>query len=32
LSEGNVVDGISVVGYGDFVDLTAEHAAVQSWL
>ena len=32
LSEKKVIDGIKVVDYNDFVDLTAEHNAVQSWL
>ena len=32
LSESNVVDGVKVVDYGGFVDLAADHEAVQSWL
>jgi tRNA 2-thiouridine synthesizing protein B len=28
----NVIDGIQVVDYGGFVDLTVEHQAVQAWL
>ena len=32
LSEGNLIDGVSVVDYGGFVDLAAEHDSVQSWL
>lgn len=32
MSEENVIDGVSVVDYGGFVDLTVEHSAVQSWL
>ena len=32
LSEKKVIDGIKVVDYNDFVDLTAEHNAVKSWL
>jgi tRNA 2-thiouridine synthesizing protein B len=32
LSEKKVIDGIKIVDYNDFVDLTAEHNAVQSWL
>ena len=32
LSEENIVDGITVVDYGGFVDLAAEHSTVQSWL
>jgi tRNA 2-thiouridine synthesizing protein B len=28
----NVIDGIEVVDYGGFVDLTVEHQAVQAWL
>jgi tRNA 2-thiouridine synthesizing protein B len=27
-----VIDGIELVDYGGFVDLVAEHKAVQSWL
>lgn len=27
-----VIDGIKLVGYGEFVDLVAESNAVQSWL
>lgn len=32
LEEANVIDGISVVDYGGFVDLAAEHDKVQAWL
>ncbi|MEM8845115.1 MAG: sulfurtransferase complex subunit TusB [Pseudomonadota bacterium] len=32
LSESNVVDGIKVVDYNGFVDLTVDHESVQSWL
>ncbi len=32
MSEEKLIDGISVVDYGGFVDLTAEHDVVQSWL
>jgi tRNA 2-thiouridine synthesizing protein B len=32
LSEGNVVEGVKVVDYNGFVDLTVEHDSVQSWL
>jgi len=32
IAEGKIADGISVVGYDDFVDLAAEHHAVNSWL
>jgi len=29
---GKVIDGIKVVGYGDFVDLTVAHDSVHSWV
>ncbi len=32
LSDNNVVDGIEVIDYDGFVDLTTEHDTVQSWL
>jgi len=32
LNDGNVIDGISVIDYDGFVDLTTEHETVQSWL
>lgn len=32
LSESNVVDGIKVVDYSGFVDLTVDHDTIQSWL
>lgn len=32
LSESNIVDGIKVVDYSGFVDLTTEHESVQAWL
>ena len=32
LDNGKVIDGIQVVDYNGFVDLTAEHDTVQSWL
>lgn len=32
IDEGSVVDGITVVDYGGFVDLAAERGTVQSWL
>ncbi|HGG58648.1 MAG TPA: sulfurtransferase complex subunit TusB [Gammaproteobacteria bacterium] len=32
MSEDRLIDGIDVVDYGGFVDLTAEHDVVQSWL
>ena len=32
LSLDNVIDGIKLVGYEEFVDLTTEHDSVQSWL
>ena len=32
LSDSNVVDGIKIIDYDGFVDLTTEHDTVQSWL
>lgn len=32
LSDCKVVDGIKVIDYDGFVDLTTEHKTVQSWL
>lgn len=32
LSDMPLIDGVTVVDYGDFVDLVAEHDATQSWL
>lgn len=32
VKEDRLIDGISVVDYGGFVDLTVEHGTVQSWL
>lgn len=32
LSNSKVVDGIKVIDYDGFVDLTTEHTTVQSWL
>ena len=32
LDDGKIIDGIEVVDYGGFVDLTADHDTVQSWL
>jgi len=32
LGEAPLVDGITVVDYGGFVDLVAEHEAQQAWL
>ena len=32
LSEDNILDGITVVDYAGFVDLTTEHDTVHSWL
>lgn len=32
LKDGNVIDGIKVIDYDGFVDLTTEHKTVQSWL
>jgi len=29
---GNAIDGIELIDYSGFVDLVAEHKAVQSWL
>jgi len=32
ISEDQVMDGITVVDYGGFVDLVVEHGAANSWL
>ncbi len=32
MADKPLVDGVTVVDYGGFVDLAAEHDAVQSWL
>lgn len=32
MSEDQILDGISVVDYGGFVDLVTEHDNVQAWL
>jgi tRNA 2-thiouridine synthesizing protein B len=32
MSEDRMIDGIKVVDYAGFVDLTAEHEKTQSWL
>ncbi|MGC2856591.1 sulfurtransferase complex subunit TusB [Novispirillum sp. DQ9] len=32
MGEDRVLDGVTVVDYGGFVDLTVEHGAVQAWL
>jgi tRNA 2-thiouridine synthesizing protein B len=32
LAAERIIDGIQVVDYGGFVDLTTEHDTVQSWL
>ena len=32
LSDTPLIDGVTVVDYGGFVDLVAEHDAAQSWL
>ena len=32
LSDNKVIDGINVIDYDGFVDLTTEHKTVQSWL
>jgi tRNA 2-thiouridine synthesizing protein B len=32
MSEDRMIDGIKVVDYSGFVDLTAEHEKTQSWL
>ena len=32
IDNGKVIDGITLIDYSGFVDLTVEHNAVQSWL
>jgi len=32
LDASKIIEGINVVDYGGFVDLTVEHGTVQSWL
>jgi len=32
IAEGSVVEGVSVVDYGGFVDLVTEHDVSQAWL
>ena len=32
LKENNVMDGVKIVGYKDFVDLVTKHESVQAWL
>ena len=32
MSDDNIIDGISVVDYGGFVDLVTEHDKVNAWL
>lgn len=32
ISDDKIMDGITVVDYGGFVDLVVEHGTVQSWL
>ena len=32
LNEDRLIDGVKIVDYGGFVDLTAEHDNVQAWL
>jgi tRNA 2-thiouridine synthesizing protein B len=32
MKESNLLEGMSVVDYGGFVDLVAEHDNLQSWL
>ncbi len=32
IADGKIAEGVKVVGYDDFVDLAAEHQAVNSWL
>ena len=32
LNDTNLIDGINVIDYDGFVDLTTEHETVQSWL
>lgn len=29
---GRLIDGVTLVDYGGFVDLVTEHSAVQAWL
>lgn len=30
--QGRLIDGITLIDYGGFVDLVTQHSAVQSWL
>lgn len=32
LGDDRVINGINIIGYDGFVDLTTEHDTVQSWL
>ncbi|NOZ53220.1 MAG: sulfurtransferase complex subunit TusB [Gammaproteobacteria bacterium] len=32
VSSDKLISGIKIVGYGDFVDLVAQHSATQAWL
>jgi tRNA 2-thiouridine synthesizing protein B len=32
IKEDQLIEGIKVVSYGDFVDLVADHKATQAWL
>lgn len=32
LNDSKVIDGINIIDYDGFVDLTTEHKSVQSWL
>ncbi len=32
ISEDKILDGITVIDYGGFVDLVVEHGTVQSWV
>jgi tRNA 2-thiouridine synthesizing protein B len=32
INEDQVIDGVSIVDYGEFVDLVTKHDNVQSWL
>jgi tRNA 2-thiouridine synthesizing protein B len=32
IAEGDVAEGITIIDYGEFVDLVVEHGTVQSWL
>ena len=32
IGDDRVLDGVTVIGYGEFVDLVVEHGTTQSWL